>query len=173
MQKAYMQWISLQLIQYSIRDFMYYVLFIIRHKTREIIQFGITMNPVKEFVRQQIIDLTEDLNEVIYLIFDNAGQFMLNYIDYGIKGINISVRAPNMNAIAERFVGSIRREILDSFIIINKNQLINILKVYIEYYNKARPHQGIEQRIPKGHEIKNGEIKSRSMLFGLNQEFYR
>ena len=78
-----------------------------------------------------------------------------------------------MNAIAERFVGSVRREMLDSFIIFNEKQLKNILNEYIEYYNKTRPHQGINQQIPKGYEIKNGEIKSRSILFGLNQEFYR
>ncbi len=81
-----------------------------------------------------------------------------------------------MNAIAERFVGSVRKEILDYFIIFNQNQLLyNILKEYIKnYYNCKRPHQGIEQRIPKGYEVrKEGKIKSRSILFGLNQEVYR
>ena len=79
-----------------------------------------------------------------------------------------------MNSIAERWIGSVRREILDHFIIFSKNQLRNILKEYVEYYNKTRPHQGIYQQIPQGYKIrKDGKIKSRPILFGLNQEFYR
>ena len=159
----------------------FYVLFIIKHETREIIQFVVTTNPVRELIKQQIIDLTEELNEVIYLIYDNARQFKLNYIDYGIRGILTSVKAPNMPlgarrviSIAERWIGSVRREILDHFIIFNESQLKNILKEYVKYYNKTRPHQGIYQQIPQGYKIsKDGKIKSRPILFGLNQEYYR
>ncbi len=70
----------------------FYVFFIIKHQTREIIQFGITMNPVKEIVRQQIIDFTYDLKGAVYLIHDRTGEFWLNYTDYGINGIKISVK---------------------------------------------------------------------------------
>ena len=86
-----------------------------------------------------------------------------------------------VNAIAERFVGSIRKEILDYFIIFSESQLRNILKEYFEYYNEIRPHQAegalqssIEQRIPEGYDIrKDGKIRFRSILFGLNQECYQ
>ena len=76
----------------------FFVLFIIRHETREIIQFGLTMNPVKEFVRQQITDFTYDLKSIVYLIHDRAGEFLLNYNDYRIQGVKTSVRAPKMKA---------------------------------------------------------------------------
>jgi len=152
----------------------YFVFFIIRHETREIIQFGITMNPVKEFVRQKISDFSYDLKTSVYLIHDRTGEFWLNYADYGINGIKTSVRAPNMNSIAERFIGSVRREILDHFIIISQNQLYTILKEYIDYYNTKRPHQGIAQKIPKGNTCKNsGRIKSKPILFGLNYDYFR
>ena len=79
-----------------------------------------------------------------------------------------------MNSIAERFIGSVRRELLDHFIIFGQNQLYSILQEYVEYYNSKRPHQGIEQRVPKGYITKNcGKIKSRPVLFGLNYEYYR
>ncbi len=98
----------------------------------------------------------------------------MNYIDYGIRGVKTSVKSPNMNSVAERWIASVRNEILDHFIIFSQNQLRNILKEYVEYFNKIRPYQGIEQRIPKGYKVrKEGKIKSRSILFGLNQEFYR
>ncbi len=167
----------------------FYVHFVIYHKTREIIQFAITTNPVREFVKQQIIDFSENLSEVVYLIHDRANEFRLNYLDYGIQGVKTSVKSPNMplgarrvNSIAERWIASVRKEMLDHFIIFNQKQLYNILKEYIEnYYNCKRPHQAesarqgrIEQRIPRGYIIrKNGRIKSRQILFGLNQDFYR
>ena len=152
----------------------FFVFFIIRHETREIIQFGLTMHPVKEFVRQQITDFTYDLKASVYLIHDQTGEFLLNYADYGIQGVKTSVRAPKMNSIAERFIRSIRREMLDHFIIISQNQLYSVLKEYIEYYNIKRPHQGIEQRIPKGSTFRNsGRVKSRPILFGLNYDYYR
>jgi transposase InsO family protein len=79
-----------------------------------------------------------------------------------------------MNSIAERFIGSVRRELLDHFIICSQDQLYNLLKAYIEHYNTKRPHQGIEQRVPKGYTIRNfGRIKSKPTLFGLNYEYYR
>jgi putative transposase len=98
----------------------------------------------------------------------------LEYRNYGIIGINTSMKAPNINSIAERFIGSVRREILDHFIRFSRQQLYKILIEYIVYYNTKRPHQGIEQKIPKGHIIcVEGKIKSRPILFGLNQEYYR
>jgi hypothetical protein len=62
----------------------------------------------------------------------------------------------------------------DHFIICSQDQLYNLLKAYIEHYNTKKPHQGIEQRVPKGYTIRNfGRIKSKPILFGLNYEYYR
>ena len=152
----------------------FYVLFIIHHSTREIVQFAITQNPVREFVRQQIIELENSLGSVIYLIRDNARQFNLSYLDYGIKEIKTSVNAPNMNSIAERFVGSVRREALDYFLLFNEKQIRNILKDYISYYNNFRPHQGIDQQVPKGYlPHEKGIIRSEPILGGLHHHYFR
>ena len=80
----------------------------------------------------------------------------------------------DMNSIAERFIGSLRRELLDNFIIISENQLYYLLRTYIEHYNTKRPHQGIGQSVPKGYDIRSiGEIRSKPILFGLNYEYFR
>ena len=50
----------------------YYVFFIISHKTREIVQYAITQNPTREFVRQQLIEFENEMNRLVYLIHDNA-----------------------------------------------------------------------------------------------------
>jgi len=78
----------------------FYILFIISHKTREIIRYAVTQNPVKEFVRQQIIEFEQEMNRIVYLIHDNAVQFHLNYLSYSIKEVCTSVKAPNMKIYA-------------------------------------------------------------------------
>src|SRR2546421_11716045 len=66
----------------------------------------------------------------------------------GIKVLRTPYRTPRANAVCERFLGSVRRECLDHFLIVQEKQLQRLLKVYVRYYNQARPHQGLEQRIP-------------------------
>jgi transposase InsO family protein len=126
----------------TIQNQRLYVLFILSHKTREILQYAITTNPTRVFVRKQLIEFEQKVNQVVYMIHDRAAQFNINYIEYGIKSIKTSVEAPNMNAIAERFVGSVRREVLDFYILINEKQNQKILDEYINYYNSKRTHQG-------------------------------
>lgn len=158
----------------TIFNMRFYVYFIIHYQTREIIQFGITRNPVREFVKQQIIDFTENLKQTIYLIHDRSKKLCLNYKDYGIKSIITSIKAPNMNAVTERFIRSIRRECMDWFIIFNEHQLYGILKEYVQYYNSKRPHQGLAQQIPKGYKPqKRGKIVSYPVLYGLHHSYER
>ena len=69
-----------------------------------------TEHPIREFVRQQLIEFEEYLNnEHAYIIHDNCSLFIgLDYSDYGVTDKSTAVRSPNMNAFAERFVSSIR-----------------------------------------------------------------
>ena len=147
-------------------------------KTREIIHFNITKNPTKQFVNLQLDYIRWNIlndEKPIYLLHDNAGEF--KYIDYegfNIKDVPISVGAPNMNPHAERFIGSIRRECFNWFIIFNCNQIKNLLKNYISYYNFKRPHQGIEQNVPKGYTPqKVGKVISYPVLSGLFHHYER
>ncbi len=152
----------------------YYVHFIIHHASRRIVQFAITENPVREFVKQQMIDFEEKVDAAVFMIRDRAPEFFLDYGNYGIKDVCTSVKAPNMNSIAERFIGSVRREALDYFLIMNKKQLKNILTEYIDYYNSFRPHQGIGQGNPEGNSFnKEGIIKRKKVLGGLHSHYYR
>ncbi|HAK45346.1 MAG TPA: hypothetical protein DCO79_05435 [Spirochaeta sp.] len=67
----------------------------------------------------------------------------------------------------------IRQECLDWFVIFSERQLRNILKSYMEYYNKFRPHQGINS-IPEGKPPDiSGTIKKKPILFGLYNHYYR
>lgn len=152
----------------------YYVFFIIRHKTREIVQFTMTQNPGRELVRQQLIAFSENLKMTVYLIHDNVKQFKLNYLQYNIKQICTSVNAPNMNSIAERFVKSARREALDFFLLLSEKQIRGILTEYIDYYNALRPHQGIDQNIPLGYKPRyEGKVRKIPILGELCYHYER
>ena len=154
----------------------FYVFFIMFIKTREIIQFGITELPSPGFVRNQLVACFEDTSKVKpYLIHDRSGELLYqDYESLGIKKVPTSVESPNMNAFAERFVGSLRREALYSFIIVNYKQLYSIVHEYIDYYNSLRPHQGIDQNIPKGYDPQlSGNIVSKPVLSGLWHHYFR
>ena len=79
------------------------------------------------------------------------------------------------NAIAERWVGSVRRECLDHLLIVNEAHLRRVLTVYVAHYNQARPHQGLEQRTPLPPTARPGQgpIRRRERLGGLLREYYR
>ncbi len=133
-----------------------------------------TENPSREFVKQRIIQFSEDLDGDKTLIFDNAPQFTtIDYSWYNIKGVSTGIAAPNMNAYAERLIGTIQREALDHFLLFSRKQVKSIGSDFVIYYNTQRMHQGIE-KIPDGEISKNtGKIRKQPILSGLHHHYYR
>src|SRR5216684_2263099 len=94
----------------------------------------------------------------------------------GIRVIKIAVRAPNMNAAAERFVGSVRREMLDHVLLLDDRHLDSLARQYLAYFNDARPHQGIEQMVPANRALKidtSKPIEVTPVLGGLHADYRR
>ena len=145
-----------------------YVLFIIQLKSRKLVHWRMTEYPTREFVRQQLIELENDLNyKNIFLIHDNGSQFTtIDYNDYGITGVRTGIRSPNMNAYAERFVRSIRQEALDHFILFSEKQVKKIVNEYVNYYNNYRHHQGIDDIPEKYINTNSGRVMCDDVLFG-------
>ncbi len=88
------------------------------------------------------------------------------------------VRSPKANAIAERFVRTVRAECLDWLLILNRRQLERMLRVYVDHYNRERPHRALDLRPPEPDErpersSRNDEIHRRDRLGGLIHEYYR
>ena len=87
-----------------------------------------------------------------FMIRDGAGQFTRSFdtvlAGSGITAIRIPPRSPQANAFAERWVRTLRHELLDRTIIWNERQLRRLLEEYVEHYNTQRPHRGIGQRAP-------------------------
>jgi transposase InsO family protein len=85
-----------------------------------------------------------------------------------------------MNAICERLVGTLRRELLDRMLILGERHLRTVLAEYQEHYNTARPHQGIAQRVPDAEPdapraavsgIDTEQIRRKPVLGGLINEY--
>ncbi len=97
----------------------------------------------------------------------------------GIKMLTTPYHAPRANAICERFLGSVRRECLDHLFILQEKQLDRVLQAYIQYFNQARPHQGIKQQIPEQYsepvqpDHDGGKILSFPVLGGLHHDYHR
>ena len=66
----------------------------------------------------------------------------------GIAELRTAYRAPRENALCERFRGSVRRDCLDHLLVLGEAQLRRILREYVDYFNGARPYQGLQQRVP-------------------------
>jgi putative transposase len=79
----------------------------------------------------------------------------------------------------ERFLGSVRRECLDHLLILHEQQLDRVLHAYVQYFNRARPHQGIKQQIPEQYgesvplDHDAGKILSFQVLGGLHYDYRR
>ncbi len=84
-------------------------------------------------------------------------------------------RAPNANSFAERWIRSAREECLDKLLIINQAHLRRVMPEYIDYFNTARPHQGIDQQIPipKINRETTGPVRCRHVLGGILNDYYR
>ena len=90
-----------------------------------------------------------------YLIRDRDSKFTAAFdavfTAEAIRIVRAPVRAPRANAIAERWIGSLRRELLDRILIVNRRQLEHVLTVFVDHYNTHRPHRSLNQaRRPAG-----------------------
>ena len=133
-----------------------YVLVFIEHGTRRMHLGGVTPHPTGEWTAQQARNLAVNLDERFedfrFLIRDRGLNFTASFDAVfqatGATILRTAVQAPRMNAICERLVGTLRRELLDRVLILGAAHLRAVLAEYQEHYNTARPHQGINQRTP-------------------------
>jgi transposase InsO family protein len=128
----------------------YYVLFFIELDRRRVHLAGITKNPTGTWTTQAARNFMMRHDGTIrFLIRDGASQFIAGFDEIfrstGTMIIRTPVRTPVANAYAERWVGTVRRELLDRTLIWNRHQLELLLSEYVEHYNTHRPHRSLSQ----------------------------
>jgi hypothetical protein len=133
-----------------------HVLVFIEHGSRRVHLAGVTGHPTGAWVVQQarnlVMDLDERLGTLRFLIHDRDPLFTIAFAEVlkteGLRIVTTLPRTPRMNAVCERVIGTLRRELLDRVLILNERHLDLMLREYVKHYNGHRPHQSRYQRPP-------------------------
>ncbi|MFI7127406.1 integrase core domain-containing protein [Nonomuraea sp. NPDC050153] len=133
-----------------------YVLVVIEHGTRRLHLAGVTACPTGVWTVQQARNLVMNLGGRVaglrFLIHDRDPLFTSAFREVftaeGLRTITTLPQTPRMNAICERVIGTLRRELLDRILILNEPHLALVLHEYLIHYNRRRPHQSRQQRPP-------------------------
>jgi putative transposase len=161
-----------------------YVLFVIEIATRRVHVLGVTPQPAGAWVTQQARNLLMALDDRVgrfrLLVRDRDTKFTAAFdavfAAEGIEVLRTPVRAPRANAYAERWIGTVRREVLDRMLIFGCRQLQSVLAEYADHYNVHRPHCALGQVPPLGPGesavvLPAGTIVRRDRLGGLIHEY--
>jgi putative transposase len=161
-----------------------YVLFFIELRSRRVHLAGCTANPTGAWVTQQARQfawrLQEQPSRFRFMIRDHDSKFTRSFdavfASEGIQAVKTPVRAPKANAIAERFVHTVRAECLDWLLILNRRHLEHVLHVFVDHYNAHRPHRSLDLTPPAAIDrerpvASSRDVTRRDRLGGLIREY--
>jgi transposase InsO family protein len=163
----------------------FYVLFLIKLDTREVHLAGVTAHPHEVWMMQMARNLTMDEWGVLkpdqYLIHDRDTKYCAAFKqmldDAGVKRLPLPPKSPNLNAHAERFIRSVKSEVLSRFILFGEKSLCHVLSEYMAHYHQERCHQGLDNHIPfpEPHAANDleGTIQCHERLGGLLKFYNR
>jgi putative transposase len=157
-----------------------FAFFVVDVNAKRVVEVGVTRAPTQAWAAQQLRNATPFGQGPQFIIRDRDDKFGAAF-DRVAKGagtrvLRTAVRAPLMNAVCERFLGSVRRECLDHIVILSEAHLRGVLGEYARsYFNAARPHQGIGQRTPVAAEHVRapfaGSVPVTPVLGGLHHDY--
>ena len=155
--------------------------FFIAHDRRSVVHVNVTKHPTATWVWRQLLNATPWGTGPRFLIRDRdrsyGGDFVARARRIGIRTVLTPIATPQANAVAERLVGTFRRECLDHIVVINERHLRHVLREFVRHYNTARPHQTLELDVPEPGTgppaAPHGPIISRPVLGGLTHEYER
>jgi putative transposase len=156
-----------------------YCFFIIAHDRRRILHFNVTRNPTSAWVVQQLREAFPYQSARRFLIFDHEEKFGLDAIAavrlMGSQPVRTSFRSPWQNGVAERWVGSCRRDLLDHVIVRDERYLKRLLSEYVRYYHEDRTHLGLNKETPAGRVATSTDcedrVRSTPRLGGLHHRY--
>src|SRR5438874_9563294 len=145
----------------------------IAHGRRELVHVNMTANPTAAWVWRQVIEATPWGNKPRHLLRDRDAVYGCDFRQrarrIGIDAIATPIHAPKANAIAERVIGTLRRECLDHLIILDEQHLRSVLTEFMRYYNQERPHRTLGLQTPQMKvRPATGIVRSRPVLNGLH-----
>jgi putative transposase len=164
-----------------------YVFVAMEIDSRRILHFNVTEHPTAEWTIQQFREVLAEPHPHRFVIHDRDSIFSrvldLALKDFGVRVLKTPVRAPKANAHCERLIGTIRRECLDYLIPLNERHLRLIVREFVGYYNRGRPHSSLGPGIPEsiqagppasGHRHKlpiGSRVTKTPVLGGLHHDY--
>ena len=129
-----------------------YCFFVIAHDRRRVLHFNVTRHPSSAWVSQQLREAFPYDAAQKYLIHDRDAIFNTEVREtigaIGLKSMRTAFKSPWQNGVAERFVGSCRRDLLDHVIVLNEHHLKRLMTDYVSYYHDDRTHLGLAKQTP-------------------------
>jgi putative transposase len=159
----------------TIRFQILYVFLVLAHERRRNMHFAVTAHPTAEWTAHQIVEAFAEHETWRYLLRDRDGVYVRSRMaSLQIEEILRAPRSPWQNPYAERLIGSIRRECLDHFIILNARHLKRTLASYFSYYHGSRAHLGLDRQCPFPRQVSAaGQIVQIPQLGGLHHRYER
>jgi transposase InsO family protein len=151
---------------------------VLGHGRRQLLWFEVTRHPTAEWLARQITEAFPWTSAPTYLVRDNdrayGHVFTSRMRAMGIRDRPISPGSPWQNGIAERLIGTLRRECLDQVVIFSEMHLRRILSAYAAYYNQARTHMALQKDAPLHRAVqRSGAIFAIPTLSGLHHQYVR
>jgi len=156
-----------------------YCFFVIEHGQRRILRFNVTDHPTAEWVVQQLREAFPEAAPYRYAIFDRDSTFSEEVVTFleatGLKPKRTSVQAPWQNGVAERWIGSARRDCFDHVIALNETHVRRLGREFIAYYHEDRTHLGLDKDTPSERAIEGkpegAELESLARVGGLHHRY--
>jgi putative transposase len=164
-----------------------YALIAVEHGSRRAYLIGVTAHPTgtwtTQAARNLLMDLSDRATTIKFLLRDRDFRFTRAFdavfVADGIRLLTSPPQAPRANAICERMIGTLRRELLDRVLILNERHLRQILTIYLHHFNTTRPHRTLGQLTPVQAETQpprvinlvDHQVRRRPILGGLTNEY--
>jgi putative transposase len=155
-----------------------FVFIVLEHRRREVLHFNVTEHPTAAWTSQQIVEAFADRDAPRYLIRDRDGVYgnevRLRIASLHMEEVLTAPQSPWQNPYAERLIGSIRRDCLNHFVILNARHLKRTLASYFAYYHGSRTHLGLDKQCPFPRQVSSiGRIIEIPHLGGLHHRYER
>jgi putative transposase len=156
-----------------------YCFFVIRHDRRRILHVNVTKHPTSQWVVQQLREAFPFGSAPRFVLFDRDAKYGAEIPaairSMKIKCVRTSLRSPWQNGVAERWVESCRRDLLDHVIALDERHLRRLLSEYVRYHHEDRTHLGLGKEMPtcRAHSKASGRVLSQERLGGLHHRYDR
>ena len=155
-----------------------FVFIVLEHHRRQVLHFNVTDHPTAAWTAQQIVEAFADREPARYVIRDRdsiyGNEVRLRIASLGMDDVLTAPQSPWQNPYVERLIGSIRRECLNHFVVLNARHLKWALALYFRYYHRSRTHLGLEKQCPFPRPVSStGRIVKIPQVGGLHHRYER